>query len=222
MKKIIKKEKKNNLGFSLLEILLAVVLLAIVVTPLIQTIYTSMSLNKKARVQMGATDIGQSLVEYFETQTYDDIKTLLENGGNTASIAAINYAGLCKDVSSGHYQGQSSSDAMTMNGRKKSWSEYTALSCYTAIMSGQSDRFIAYKSNDDYDFYSINKITSNGFEYDIVVFITPLYDTGEYKVYEVQADVYYNDPNDPKIVFTAHDRNNLMASYKGSVFNKFD
>ena len=76
MKKIIKKKKSNNLGFSLLEILLAVVLLAIVVTPLIQTIYTSMALNKKARVLMSATELGQSYVELFESMTYTDIHTL--------------------------------------------------------------------------------------------------------------------------------------------------
>lgn len=73
MKKIIKNKKSNNLGFSLLEILLAVVLLAIVVTPLIQTIYTSMALNKKSRILMGATDIGQTYVEFFESKTYEDI-----------------------------------------------------------------------------------------------------------------------------------------------------
>ena len=222
MKKIIKKEKKNNLGFSLLEILLAVVLLAIVVTPLIQTIYTSMALNKKSRIQMGATDLGQSMIEYFESQTYPDIKDLLEDTGNTVSIAAINYAGLCKDVSSGSYYGQSSTESYTMEERKRGWAQYSALNCYTAIMSGQSDKFICHKSNDDYDFYAINKINSNGFEYDLVIFITPIIDTGDYNVYEVQVDVYYNDYNDPNIVFTAHDRNNLMATYKGSVFNKFD
>ena len=73
MKKIIKKIRKNNSGFSLLEVLLAVVLLAIVVTPLIQAIYTSMAMNKKARILMGATDVGQSLVEYYESKTYDDV-----------------------------------------------------------------------------------------------------------------------------------------------------
>lgn len=83
MKKIIKKMKKNNSGFSLLEILLAVILLAIVVTPLIQTIYTSMSLNKKARIMMGATDVGQHQVEYFEAQTYDDISSLFSSGHYT-------------------------------------------------------------------------------------------------------------------------------------------
>ena len=76
MKKIIKKKKSSNLGFSLLEILLAVVLLVIVVTPLIQTIYTSMALNKKARVLMSATELGQSYVELFESMTYTEINTL--------------------------------------------------------------------------------------------------------------------------------------------------
>ena len=83
MKKIIKKMKKNNSGFSLLEILLAVILLAIVVTPLIQTVYTSMSLNKKARIMMGATDVGQHQIESFEAQTYDDISSLFSSGHYT-------------------------------------------------------------------------------------------------------------------------------------------
>ncbi len=81
MKKLFKKIRKNNSGFSLLEVLLAVVLLAIVVTPLIQCIYTSMSMNKKARILMGATDVGQSLVEYYESQTYDNDD--LSNDNNT-------------------------------------------------------------------------------------------------------------------------------------------
>lgn len=143
MKKIIKKMRKNNTGFSLLEILLAVVLLAIVVTPLIQTIYTSMSLNKKARILMGATDVGQHQVEYFEAQTYEDISSLF---------------------SSGHY---------TKN------------------------------------------VSSNGFNYFLDCTATEIYAGSEYSVYEIQVDVYYKVNNSP----TDKD---FMASYKGSVFNKYD
>jgi len=222
MKKIIKKLKKTNSGFSLLEILLAVVLLAIVVTPLIQTIYTSMSLNKKSRIQMGATDVGQSLVEYFESQTCDEIKTLLENNGSTVTIGAINYAAVSKDETGGSWYGSSSSQSMSMEERKKNWTLFAELTAYTSVVAGLNDRYIAYKSSDDYDFYCINKVSSNGFDYDLVVFITPIYDTGDYKVYEVQVDVYYNDYNDPHNIHSGHDKKNLMASYKGSVFNKFD
>ncbi len=71
MKNIIKKMKKNKAGFSLLEILLAVVLLAIVVTPLIQTIYSSMALNNRARIMMGAQEFGQTIIEDLESKPYD-------------------------------------------------------------------------------------------------------------------------------------------------------
>lgn len=142
MKKIIKNKRSNNLGFSLLEVLLAVVLLAIVVTPLIQTVYTSMALNKKSRILFGATDLGQSYVEYFESMTYEDINSL-----------------------------------------------------YTV------------------DSFTIPE-TSNGFNYNLKVDISPLLE-GTYAVYEVKVDVYYVENNDPS-------NQDFMASFKGSVFNKLD
>lgn len=221
MKKIIKKMRKSKSGFSLLEILLAVVLLAIVVTPLIQTIYTSMALNKKSRIQMGATDVGQSALEYFESLTYPDIKDLLENDGNTVNIPAINYAGKAK-AEGGSWYGSSSSDPVTMAQRKNTWALFTELTAYTRVVAMLDDKYISYKADDDYDFYAINKVKSNGFDYDLVVFITPLYEGSDYSVYEIQIDVYYNDYNNPNNIHCGHDRNNLMCSYKGSVFNKFD
>ena len=222
MKKIIKNKRKNNLGFSLLEILLAVVLLAIVVTPLIQTIYTSMALNKKSRVQMGATDLGQSALEFFESQTYDDIKTLLENNGNNVSISALNYVAKSQDETSGHYVNedvQASTDADWAD-REKYWKVFAQLCAYSKVQTSSNDKYIAYKSGDVFDFYAINKVPSNGFDYDILVFIKPLYEGTEYSVYQVQVDVYYNDPKDT--TYGGHRKDDLMASYKGSIFNKFD
>jgi len=222
MKKIIKKKGKNNLGFSLLEILLAVVLLAIVVTPLIQTVYTSMSLNKKSRVLMGATDLGQSAVEYFESLTYDDIKTLLENNGNDVSISALNYVGKSQDETSGHYVDENvaaNTDADWAD-RQKNWRVFAQVCAYTKVQTSLNDKYIAYKSGDLFDFYAINKVPSNGFDYDILVFVKPIYEGSEYSVYEVQVDVYYNDPKDTS--WGGHDKKDFQASFKGSIFNKLD
>lgn len=224
MKRIVKKKKKNNLGFSLLEVLLAVVLLAIIVTPLIQTVYTSMSLNKKSRILMGATDVGQSAVEFFESLTYDDIKTLLENDGATVNIPAINYTAKAEDEGGGSWYGQNT-DATTeaeWAERKKNWTAFAELAAYTNAFAGLNDKYIAFKSSDNFDFYAINKVTSNGFDYDLVVFIKPLFEGTEYSVYEVQVDVYYDNYKDPTYIHAGHDKKDFQASFKGSVFNKLD
>lgn len=152
MKKKIKRIQKKNKGFSLIEVLLAVVLLAIVITPLIQTIYTSMALNKKSRILLGATDVGQSYVEYLESLTY-------ENSDNTV----------------------------------------------TTIKT--------LDSNDD-NLFTVAK-SSNGFNYNLYVTVSPLLSGSDYSVYEVKVDVYYVPYNNP----TGQD---YMASFKGSVFNKLD
>lgn len=152
MKKIIKRIQKKNKGFSLIEVLLAVVLLAIVITPLIQTIYTSMALNKKSRILLGATDVGQSYMEYLESLTYES----------------------------------SDSGATTIK---------------------------TLDSNDD-NYFATTK-SSNGFNYNLFVYISPLLSSSDYSVYEVKVDVYYvpnNNPSDQE----------FLASFKGSVFNKLD
>ena len=153
MKKTIKRiRKKNNKGFSLLEVLLAVILLAIVVTPLIQTIYTSMTLNKKARILLGATDVGQSYVEYLESLTYESSDT---------SVTTVK------------------------------------------TLDSDNDNVITVQKS------------SNGFNYNLVVTISPLLPGSDYSVYEVKVDVYHMVDNNPA-------NQDFMASFKGSVFNKLD
>lgn len=224
MKKFLKKKKNNNLGFSLLEVLLAVVLLAIVATPLIQVVYSSMALNKKSRILMGATDVGQSALEYFESLTYNDIKNLLENNNVDVNIPAINFVGKSLDQAGGSWVG-SDEDANTSaewEERKQQWTLFAGLSAYSHVQAGWSDKFIAYQSSDNFDFYSINTVSSNGFDYDLVIFLVPIFEGSEYSVYEVQVDVYYNDYNDSSNIFAGHDKDKLQATFKGSVFNKFD
>ena len=218
MKKIIKKIPKFNKGFSLLELLLAVVLLAIVVTPLLQTIYTSMALNNKARIQMGATNVGQSTLELFESMDLDDIKSLLEQDGHTINISSINYLAPCEKLAdSDSYTGENGTNVQNA---KKGWSDKISLIADTKCTALLSDKFISYKGNDQYDFYTLNSVSHNGYDYDLDIFITPLYEGSTYKVYEVQIDVYYDDPKEVggKHYKTGH----LMTSLKGSVYNKLD
>lgn len=57
---------KNNRGFSLVEVLIAVSILTVVVTPIISTFISSSKLNFKAKRELAATEIAQNM---FETIT---------------------------------------------------------------------------------------------------------------------------------------------------------
>ena len=218
MKKIIKKIPKFNKGFSLLELLLAVVLLAIVVTPLLQTIYTSMALNNKSRIQMGATNLGQSTLELFESMDYTSIKTLLEHDGTNISIAALNYNAPGQKLGAyDTYTGEGDTDVAKA---KKGWSDRISLIANTKVTSLLPDKFIAYKDSDQYDFYTINSVTHNGYDYDMDIFITPLFTGTTYQLYEIQIDVYYDDPKE--VAGKHYKPGHFMTSLKGSVYKDLE
>ena len=57
----------NDKGFSLVEVLVAMAVLAVISIPLIQTFVMSANVNKNAKRLQNATDVGQDVAEYFTT-----------------------------------------------------------------------------------------------------------------------------------------------------------
>ena len=64
MKSFFKRLKKNA-GFSLIEVLVAMTVLAIISIPLIRSFVISANVNKNAKRLQNATDIAQDVSEYF-------------------------------------------------------------------------------------------------------------------------------------------------------------
>lgn len=58
-------KRVNNKGFSLVEVLVAMAVLAVISIPLIQTFVMSSNVNKRAKRLQNATDVGQDVAEYF-------------------------------------------------------------------------------------------------------------------------------------------------------------
>ena len=54
-------KKKNNRGFSLIELLVSVTILAIIVIPLMHSFITAVRTNEKAKRTLNATTAGQNL-----------------------------------------------------------------------------------------------------------------------------------------------------------------
>ena len=73
MKKVINDVSENNKGFSLLEVLVAVVLLAIIMTPLLSGFVTTARINKSSREYMGGIDVAESVLEGITNKTYKQL-----------------------------------------------------------------------------------------------------------------------------------------------------
>lgn len=66
-------KENNNKGFTLIEILVAIVALALVVVPLLQGFVTTAKLNAKSREKMMATNVAQTHMEQYSGLTIEEI-----------------------------------------------------------------------------------------------------------------------------------------------------
>lgn len=70
-----KRGKTNNAGFSLVELLIAVTILAIIVIPLLHMFVTSTRINVKSRQTLRATTVAQDIMEGLKAYTLDEVRT---------------------------------------------------------------------------------------------------------------------------------------------------
>lgn len=68
------KRQLNNEGFSLVELLIAIVILSIIVVPLLHSFVTSARTNAKARNTMRATAIAEDVMENFEAYSLEELE----------------------------------------------------------------------------------------------------------------------------------------------------
>ena len=77
------KRQLNNEGFSLVELLIAIVILAIIVVPLLHSFVTSARTNAKARNTMRATAIAEDVMENFEAYSLGELEKSYKAQGFT-------------------------------------------------------------------------------------------------------------------------------------------
>ena len=79
----------NNRGFSLVEIIVSIAVLAIVITPLMNSFITAARVNKDARKVTCAADCAQSIMEGFADKTGTEIWSICSKGGNLTGSKMI-------------------------------------------------------------------------------------------------------------------------------------
>lgn len=79
MKRLSKERELNNAGLTLVELLIAMVILAIIVTPILKNFVASAKINNKSRHTMNATGLCETLMEEFESRKVSEMVDVLVN-----------------------------------------------------------------------------------------------------------------------------------------------
>ena len=76
MRKMMKKKAKGReKGFSLIEVLLAIVILGLVATPILQLFITSANISRNSKELLAATDVANITMEYITGSVFDVAET---------------------------------------------------------------------------------------------------------------------------------------------------
>ena len=68
-----KNRRVNHKGVTIFEVMIAIALFAIIITPVMRSFITSMRVNQKARRAMIATDVAQTIMEGISGKSYEQV-----------------------------------------------------------------------------------------------------------------------------------------------------
>lgn len=106
--------EKNNRGFSLIELLVSIAILAIIIIPLLNNFVIAAKVNSKAKKIQNETVLAQSILEKIETQSIEEIVNEYNDAVGIVPLASeIYYAK--KDIS---YIGKSYDALIVLDGSK--------------------------------------------------------------------------------------------------------
>ncbi len=104
VKRELKKIQSDNRGFTLLEVLVAMVILVIVCVPLLRSFATSAQTDAKAKLQMKATTAGENIMEKIKNMTAAEIDGLTTTSGPstlsgvTATLSGVSFTSTTSGV----------------------------------------------------------------------------------------------------------------------------
>lgn len=203
---------KSSKGFSLLEVLLAIVILGLIAAPILQLFLSSSKMNLKSREILGATDLANMTMEYITSLKFDGEGGALyefteHSTDNYERIPAIGYSCGCTTITP-----SGTCDTIELF-TKEIQNNYSG-------MTGKMDYY--YKSSSgEYLGVSLHNIDYNGKEYDMIIWFEATDNTDTFFTYDVTVDVYNDEErvNDEGVSYTANFANKIV-SVNGAIANK--
>lgn len=81
--------KNRNKGFSVIEIVIAIAILTLLLTPIVNQLAQTMSTNRKAKEQQYAVENGQYVMEYFQNNSFDVLKDTTLTTNNVYPVSPV-------------------------------------------------------------------------------------------------------------------------------------
>lgn len=208
MKKTRKNNGNSNKGFSLIEVLLAIVILGLVAAPILQIFVTSGHINNNSRKLMAATDVANLTMEYLTGMKFeegdDSIKKVFTEAGDLSRIPSLGYSSNVVDLGAGN----GTIDLFTAN--------------IATNHNNQAGKCIFYNTNSDTMGFAFNDVKYNNYVFDMIIwFESNKEGSDKFYTYDVTVEVYsaedgVNGDGDP---ITNHFAEK-MISINGAVANK--
>jgi prepilin-type N-terminal cleavage/methylation domain-containing protein len=170
-------KKKNNSGFSLVELIVTVTILAIIVVPLLRAFVISAQTNAKAKERLRATDLAQNIMENMEAY---GLETLSEQVNAQKFRLLIGTTGAVADGSCELHRDSASSAYFSVATIKDTVSEFgfvnnipaTASSVLVDEAAGTYE-FRGSQNEDKCYYFAVGGIESDGKKYDALIVASP-------------------------------------------------
>jgi prepilin-type N-terminal cleavage/methylation domain-containing protein len=169
--------KKNNKGFSLVELIVTVTILAVIVAPLLRAFVVSAQTNAKAKERLRATNLAQNIMEDIEAYGLEEIaKQINSKGfkliGNEASAAYTSSELYKSTATSTSYSVATTTDSTTSQFDFIEKTSATS-SCLLVDADSGTYKFQGTQNANGCYYFAIGGIKSDGKEYDALITLTP-------------------------------------------------
>ncbi len=205
----VKKEKpnnKNNKGFTLVEVLLAIVILSLVSAPILRGFIVTANTSARARTIMEATDVAQLIIEEISAMSFDgDVKDTFFVETATERLPAIGYnvAGTKSPIATSQFQ------------------QTVATSC------ADSKKCYISEVNPNLKMVALPNVEYDGKKYDVMIDFVPNSGEGtQFYTYDVTVRVFDQDVTDTEeddgtITHTYTHYRNKLVELKTEISNKY-
>lgn len=155
--------RKKNSGFTLVEVLIAVAILAVVSIPIIQSFVSVAQVNGKSRRKLSATTVAESVMESCKGMTMTEFAAQCDYFGS--ATVTVPFKIIAGDIENGTAFGGYAAELMASP--SGTYSQITSVGQYTADRDGAGFKF-RKKTGDKYIFW-ISEIEMGGGYFDAVV-----------------------------------------------------
>lgn len=181
-----KKRKLNNRGFSLVELIVAVAILAIIVLPLLRAFVVSANTNAKAKERLRTTELGQNIMEGLAASDLEEVAGMFnypgEDNKNLTIISATSGVAVQEMVATTHPDGSITyapvikTDSIPDLDHITNKEEYIKAVCNTSVWKIGDQYFFEGQDSHEY-YFAMQNISSNGKKYDALIHLKTTSDT---------------------------------------------